>query len=147
VERDTVTRVARWYILKQKCPIWVNFGANFMPIWSILRLLIHFAVIRYILPRFGMMYQNLATLAGTEMKKNILGGSGRSTPGPGMASSSSSELTPLEGSWSSHEATVKPGLQEQQKRIRFFFIRQFLISVRFYVRVNLALRPEFTDKA
>jgi hypothetical protein len=63
--------VARWYIFKPKSPIWVNFeGLSmedvciFMTIWSVLLPkvtfyvhLVHFVVIWYIFPRFGLLYR------------------------------------------------------------------------------------------
>jgi hypothetical protein len=65
-------RVARWYILRPKIAIWVNFGGScngrcwyiLWTFWYILRTfdifyghLVNFVVIWYIFPHFGILYQ------------------------------------------------------------------------------------------
>jgi hypothetical protein len=65
VSNQVLCRVARWYFLKPKIPIWVNFGGSCNGrCWYILRQfglfcghLVRFMVIWYVFSRFGMLYR------------------------------------------------------------------------------------------
>jgi hypothetical protein len=54
------TRVARWYIVKPKIPIRVNFGGSCTGLcWYIIGRLVYFTAIRHILRPFCIIYGHL----------------------------------------------------------------------------------------
>jgi hypothetical protein len=75
-------RVARWFVFKPKIPIWVNFGRScYKKSWQIMTIsfilrpleifyghLVHFVVIWYNFPRFGILDQEKSGNPGAVVK-------------------------------------------------------------------------------